>query len=188
MNMGRSRSVSLAAACCAALAALILAAPAVKAGAAATASGSGAAPIVTTSDGAVRGMAVPGGTVDAFLGLPYAAPPTGALRWHSPQPPAHWQGVRDATSFAPSCPQNPAGNPFLPPGLMSEDCLYLNVYTSAPRSSDKGGRPVLVWIHGGGLTQDGARNYDPTKLAADGVVVVTINYWVGAPVVLPLPP
>ena len=63
---------------------------------------------------------------------------------------------------------------------MSEDCLYLNVYTPAPRSSDEGGRPVLVWIHGGGLTQDGGRNYDPTKLAADGVVVVTINYRLGA--------
>ena len=63
---------------------------------------------------------------------------------------------------------------------MSEDCLYLNVYTPAPRSSDEGGRPVLVWIHGGGLTQDGGRNYDPTRLAADGVVVVTINYRLGA--------
>src|ERR1700743_3240143 len=145
MNMGRSRSVSLAAACCAALAALILAAPPVKAG---------SAPIVTTSDGAVRGVAMPGGTVDAFLGLPYAAPPTGALRWHSPQPPAHWQGVRDATSFAPSCPQNRAGTPFLPPGPISEDCLYLTVYTPAPHGSGEAGRPVLVWIHGGGLTQD----------------------------------
>jgi para-nitrobenzyl esterase len=180
MNMGRSRGVSLAAACCAALAALILAAPAAKVGAAATPSGSGAAPIVTTSDGAVRGVAVPGGTVDAFLGLPYAAPPTGALRWHSPQPPAHWQGVRDATSFAPSCPQNPAGNPFLPPGPISEDCLYLNVYTPAPHGSGEGGRPVLVWIHGGGLTQDAGRDYDPAKLAADGIVAVTINYRLGA--------
>src|SRR6201987_87886 len=162
MNMGRSRSVSLAAACCAALAALILAAPAVKAGAAATASGSGTAPIVTTSDGAVRGVAVPGGTVDAVRGLPYAAPPTGALRWHSPQPPAHWQGVRDATSFAPSCPQNPAGNPFLPRGPVSEDCLYLNVYT--PTLRHDASHPVLVWIHGGGLTQDAGPNYDPAKL------------------------
>ena len=86
---------------------------------------------MTTSDGAVRGVAVPGSTVDAFLGLPYAAPPTGNLRWRPPQPPAHWQGVRDATSFAPSCPQNPNANPFLPPGPTSEDCLYLNVYTPA---------------------------------------------------------
>ena len=75
----------------------------------------------------------------------------------------------------------PAGttrNPFLPPGPISEDCLYLNVYTPTPRSGS--GRPVLVWIHGGGLVQDGARNYDGTKLAADGAVVVTINYRLGA--------
>ena len=181
MTTSRSRRASLAAVCSVALASLTLtAAPATAAetGATAAASGSGAVPIVTTTDGAVRGMA--GHEGYAFLGLPYAAPPTGNLRWRPPQPPAHWRGVRDATSFAPSCPQNPSGNPFLPPGLMSEDCLYLNVYTPTPHDSDKGGRPVLVWIHGGGLTQDGGRNYDPTKLAADGVVVVTIDYRLGA--------
>jgi para-nitrobenzyl esterase len=78
----------------------------------AAAPGSGAAPIGTTIDGAVRGTAGPGS--HAFLGLPYAAPPIGNLRWRPPQPPAHWHGVRDATSFAPSCPQNPSANPFLP--------------------------------------------------------------------------
>jgi para-nitrobenzyl esterase len=182
MTTSRSRRASLAAVCGAALMSLTLTAAGATAaetgGATVAASGSGAAPIVTTTDGAVRGTAGPGG--DAFLGLPYAAPPTGDLRWRPPQPPAHWRGVRDATSFAPSCPQNPTANPFLPPGLMSEDCLYLNVYTPPPRRSDEGGRPVLVWIHGGGLTQDGSRNYDPTTLAADGVVVVTINYRLGA--------
>ena len=182
MTTSRSWRASLAAVWGVALASLTLTAAGATAaetgGATAAAPGSGAAPIVTTTDGAVRGTAGPGG--DAFLGLPYAAPPTGTLRWRPPQPPAHWHGVRDATSFAPSCPQNPAGNPFLPPGLISEDCLYLNVYTPAPPSSDQGGRPVLVWIHGGGLTQDGSRNYDPTTLAADGVVVVTINYRLGA--------
>ena len=118
MNTARSRRASLIAVCCATLAALTLAAAdatSAKAGAAAAASGSGGAPIVTTSDGAVRGVAVPGSTVDAFLGLPYAAPPTGNRRWRPPQPPVHWHGVRDATSFAPSCPQNPNANPFLPP-------------------------------------------------------------------------
>src|SRR5580704_9358344 len=182
MTTSHSRRASLAAVCGVALASLTLTAAGATAaetgGATAAAPGSGAAPIVTTTDGAVRGTAGPGG--DAFLGLPYAAPPAGNLRWRPPQPPAPWHGVRDATSFAPSCPQNPAGNPFLPPGLTSEDCLYLNVYTPAPRSSDQAGRPVLVWIHGGGLTQDGSRNYDPTTLAADGVVVVTINYRLGA--------
>jgi para-nitrobenzyl esterase len=125
--------------------------------------------------GLVRGTGNAG--VSTFLGLPYAAPPTGNLRWRAPQPAADWTGVRDATTFGPSCPQAPS--PFAPPGQFSEDCLYLNVYTPAARSSF-GGRPVLVWIHGGGLEQDGARDYDGTKLAADGVVVVTINYRLGA--------
>ena len=181
MKPACTRRASLAAACCAALAALTLAtagATAAKAGAAAAASGSGGDPVVTTSDGAVRGVAVPGTTVDAFLGLPYAAPPVGNLRWRPPRPPARWQGVRDATSFAPSCPQNPNLNPFLPPGPTSEDCLYLNV--STPTLRHDASRPVLVWIHGGALTQDAGRNYDPTKLAADGIVAVTINYRLGA--------
>ena len=112
MRTACSLRTSLAAACCAAL---TFAATGASAAAAGTAiPGPGGAPIVTTTDGAVRGTAVPGGY--AFLGLPYAAPPTGNLRWRPPQPPAHWRGVRDATSFAPSCPQNPAANPFLPPG------------------------------------------------------------------------
>jgi para-nitrobenzyl esterase len=186
MNTTRSRCASLAAVCCASLTALTLAvagATAAMTAPAAAAPGSGGDPIVVTSDGAVRGMTVPGSSVDAFLGLPYAAPPIGNLRWRPPQPPARWQGVREATSFSPSCPQNPNGNPFLPPGSMSEDCLYLNVYTralSAQRGGDEGGRPVLVWIHGGGLTQDAGRNYDPTKLTADGIVVITFNYRLGA--------
>jgi para-nitrobenzyl esterase len=163
---------------CVTLAALALAATGATAAtaAAAAASGSGSGPVVTTDDGAVRGVTA--GPVDEFLGIPYAAPPTGNLRWRPPQPPAEWQGVRDATAFAPSCPQPASG--FAPPGLMSEDCLYLNVYTPGLHSSNDNGRPVLVWIHGGGLTQDAARNYDPAKLAADGVVAVTINYRLGA--------
>jgi|SRR5579859_141267 len=179
MNTARTRHASLAAVCCAALAALTLtAAGATAAEAGAAAAASGGNPTVTTSDGAVRGAAVPGSTVDAFLGLPYAAPPTGNMRWRPPQPPAQWQGVRDATSFAPSCPQNPTLNPFLPPGLTSEDCLYLNVYT--PTLRHNASRPVLVWIHGGALTEDAGRNYDGSELAADGIVVVTINYRLGA--------
>jgi para-nitrobenzyl esterase len=178
------------AACCAAL--TLAAAGATFAGptAGAAASGSRGAPIVTTDGGAVRGVAVPGGY--SFRGLPYAAPPTGNLRWRPPAPPADWRGVRDATQFAPSCPQ-PVPNPSLPPGLLSEDCLYLNVYTPAlPRGTgdnglrrgsgeDSDGRlPVIVWIHGGGLTKDAGRNYDPAKLATDGIVAVTINYRLGA--------
>jgi para-nitrobenzyl esterase len=168
------RPARLAAACCAALAALTLTAAGATAARAGTATKDNV-PVVTTSDGAARGTTA--GTVSEFLGLPYAAPPTGNLRWRAPQPAAAWTGVRDATTFGPSCPQAPS--PFAPPGQFSEDCLYLNVYTPAARSSF-GGRPVLVWIHGGGLEQDGARDYDGTKLAADGTVVVTINYRLGA--------
>jgi len=145
-------------------------------GAAASPASSGASPVVRTDDGLVRGAGAAG--VYSFLGLPYAAPPTGNLRWRPPQPTAAWTGVRDATQFGPSCPQATTGNPFLPPGTISENCLYLNVYTPTLRSG--GDRPVLVWIHGGGLVQDGARNYDGSKLAADGTVVVTINYRLGA--------
>ena len=118
--------------------------------------------------------------MSTFLGLPYAAPPAGNLRWRPPQPAAGWSGVRAATQFGPSCPQvtDPQKNPFLPPGPIGEDCLSLNVY--APAQHQGGSRPVLVWIHGGGLVQDGARNYDGSQLAADGAVVVTINYRLGA--------
>ena len=147
-------------------------------GAVASPASGGANPIVRIDDGLVRGTTA--GTVDEFLGLPYAAPPTGNLRWRPPAPPASWEGVRDATQFGPSCPQATVNNPYLPPGPISEDCLYLNVYTPTSRSGGGGGRPVLVWIHGGGLTVDGARNYDGSKLAADGTVVVTINYRLGA--------
>jgi para-nitrobenzyl esterase len=180
------RRRALLAACCAALAALTLTAAGATA---ATASGAAAAsrvhvaPIVTSGDGAVRGTTA--GIVNEFLGIPYAAPPTGDLRWRPPQPPADWRGVRDATQFGPSCPQPPS--PFAPPGPFSEDCLYLNVYTPSRdadhrllRGGDEDGLPVLVWIHGGGLTEDAGRNYDGSKLAADGTVVVTINYRLGA--------
>jgi len=131
-------------------------------------------PIVVIQGGAVRGMAVAHGF--AFRGLPYAAPPTGHLRWRPPRHVRAWSGVRDATKFAPSCPQKP--NLFTPPGPESENYLYLNV--STPTLRRHAHRPVLVWIHGGGFTQDGALNYDGTKLAATGVVVVTINYRLGA--------
>jgi para-nitrobenzyl esterase len=133
-------------------------------------------PVVAIDSGAVRGVAVSGGF--AFRGLPYAAPPTENLRWRPPRPPADWTGIRDAIEFAPSCPQSASFNLFFPPGPIDEDCLYLNVSTPTLRSN--AALPVLVWIHGGGLTQDATRNYDGTELAADGAVVVTINYRLGA--------
>jgi para-nitrobenzyl esterase len=157
------------AAICASVAALALtAAPQVSAAA------SDGGPVVRTANGAVRGLTVADGF--SFRGLPYAAAPVGWLRWRPPHRPASWDGVRDATQFAASCPQAPS--PFAPPGITSEDCLYLNVSTSTLRR--RAHRPVLVWIHGGGLTQDAGRDYDATALAAEGIVVVTINYRLGA--------
>jgi para-nitrobenzyl esterase len=179
MHTARSRCSQLVVLC--AITAFIVAlaaASALGARAAVATSASDQRPIVTIDGGPVRGVAVDGGY--AFLGLPYAAPPIGQLRWRPPQPPARWAGVRDASQFAPSCPQPEEQNPFLPPGPISEDCLYLNVSTRDLHSRRGGGRPVLVWIHGGGLTEDAARNYDGSKLAAAGTVVVTINYRLGA--------
>src|SRR5258708_25945241 len=102
---------------------LIPAAPAVPAsphGRQSAASG----PATGTANGPVRGLA--NGAVDEFLGIPYAAPPVGALRWQPPRPAASWSGVRDTTKFAPHCPQSPS--PF-GHASMSEDCLFLNVFT-----------------------------------------------------------
>src|SRR5215471_8072331 len=157
------------------LGALVAAAPAVSASTlggqtAARASG----PVVGTTNGPVRGLA--NGTVNEFLGIPYAAPPVGALRWQPPQPAASWSGVRDATQFAPHCPQlaTPFGQ-----ASTSEDCLYLNVFT--PEHKQAGSHfPVMVWIHGGALVTGESNDYDPTALAAEGVTVVTINYRLGA--------
>ncbi|NIK58947.1 carboxylesterase/lipase family protein [Kribbella shirazensis] len=138
-----------------------------------TSTSAGQSPVVATGNGAVRGLTVDG--TSAFRGLPYAAAPTGDLRWRPPQAAPGWQGERDATSYALACPQAPGINP---PGGLSEDCLYLNVSTPALHPAVK--RPVLVWIHGGGLTADSGSNYDGTKLAKAGAVVVTINYRLGA--------
>ena len=131
-------------------------------------------PVVGTANGAVRGTS--NGSVDEFLGIPYAAPPVGALRWQPPQPAASWPGVRDATQFGPHCPQpaSPFGQ-----ASTSEDCLFLNVFT--PRHQEAGARhPVMVWIHGGALVTGESNDYIPTKLVEDGVTVVTINYRLGA--------
>ncbi len=157
------------------LGALVAAAPAVSAstlGGQAAASASG--PAVGTANGAVRGLA--NGAVDEFLGIPYAAPPVGALRWRPPQPAASWPGVRDATQFAPHCPQpaTPFGH-----ASMSEDCLFLNVFTPSQQKS-RSGHPVMVWIHGGALVSGESDDYIPARLVADGVTVVTINYRLGA--------
>src|SRR6201995_320923 len=101
--------------------------------------------VVRTQSGAVEGES-PGG-VDQWLGLPYAAPPVGSLRWKSPVPAASWHGVRSAATLPPTCPQLPSGNG---PRSENEDCLYLSIYRPA-RVSRHARLPVLFWIHGGGL-------------------------------------
>jgi para-nitrobenzyl esterase len=151
-----------------------------------------AAPVSALDEGAVvrttGGLVM--GTVNqssrAFLGIPFAAPPVGDLRWRPPQPAAPWRGVRDATQFGPACAQVPgvfaanAGQ-----GSTSEDCLYLNVYTPHPARPLL---PVMVWIHGGGFTAGSASQYDPTVLSVKGrAVVVTINYRLGPSGFLALP-
>ena len=128
--------------------------------------------MVATADGEVRGITT--GPVDEYLGIPYAAPPVGPLRWQPPQPAARWRGIRAATQFAPHCAQ-PAG--VFGRASMSENCLYLNVFMPA---AHRAGLPVMVWIHGGGFVGGESDDYDPSGLVAHGVIVVTINYRLGA--------
>ncbi|WP_345016592.1 carboxylesterase/lipase family protein [Streptomyces shaanxiensis] len=143
--------------------------------------------LVRTDRGWVRGTAArDGGRV--FHGIPFAAPPTGELRWRPPRSAPRWSGVRDTTAPAHPCPQLPLtllpdGGPVLPgesnrTGSTVEDCLYLNVRT--PARTDGRPLPVLVWLHGGGNTYGAGSDYDSAALAARGVVVVTVNYRLGA--------
>ncbi len=138
--------------------------------------------VVTTTLGEVRGT--PQGRAEAFLGIPYAAPPVGANRWREPQPAARWQGVRDGSKIGSSCqqgvpaPWGPYTMEFLAEGAMSEDCLTLNLWK--PRGAAKR-LPVLVFIHGGGFGGGSGSLpiYGGAKLAAQGAVVITLNYRVG---------
>lgn len=127
--------------------------------------------VVHTDAGAVRGFAT--GPVMRFDGIPYAKPPVGDLRFASPRRPEPWSGVRDATAPGPRCAQAAGVSTEV---SYDEDCLYLNV--TAPRAAKR--KPVLVWIHGGGLVAGDGAFYDATRLAAQGdVVVVTLNYRLG---------
>jgi para-nitrobenzyl esterase len=124
------------------------------------------------------------GTVDGelgiFKGIPFAAPPVGPLRWRAPQPAAAWSGTRPATAFGPGCMQDPAmARQMGDTGALSEDCLYLNVWTPAKAASEK--RPVIVWIYGGGFNggTTAVPLYDGANLAKRGIVFVSIAYRVG---------
>jgi para-nitrobenzyl esterase len=118
---------------------------------------------VKTNQGMVQGAVADG--VAVFKGVPFAAPPTGDLRWRPPQPPAKWTETRNASAFSPTCVQ-------------AEDCLYLNVYE--PADVKQGDRlPVMVWIHGGAFLFGAGSLYDGSQFARRGVIVVTVNYRLG---------
>lgn len=139
--------------------------------------GSSALAQVKTTLGALEGTVTDEGRVRVFKGIPYAAPPVGPLRWKAPAPAAPWTGVRKADTFGAHCPQPPIFGDIVFDRPSSEDCLYLNVW--APASGSR--LPVMVWIHGGGY-QAGASHeprHDGTRLARNGVMLVTINYRLG---------
>jgi len=161
--------------------------PLALAGCAATGPGSGAAPDglgaasprAGTAAGTVQGIQEAG--VKAFKGVPYAQAPVGALRWQAPQPAPAWSGVRQAAAFGPRCMQLPLFSDMVfRSNGMSEDCLYLNVWTPAARAND--GLPVLVYFYGGGLQGGDASEprYDGAAMARQGIVAVTVNYRLGA--------
>ena len=144
---------------------------------------------VRTANGVVAGRQGKNARVTVYLGIPFAAPPVGNLRWREPQPAADWEGERECFTFAPISMQEIPGladnvytrewhvNPDIP---MSEDCLYLNVWT--PAVTGEKSLPVLVWFFGGGyqVGYTAEMEFDGEALAARGIVVVTVNYRVGA--------
>ena len=158
--------------------------------------GAAASTLVETTNGWVQGKTV--GPVDQWLGVRYAASPAGVNRWTAPKAPesygAHQDHPYNATQFGAPCPQNisqfgnsiplpiPSNMVPVPGSADSEDCLFLNVYAPADRSSEGGGPlPVLFWIHGGSNQYGEGSSYDPTPLVTQGhIIVVTINYRLGA--------
>jgi para-nitrobenzyl esterase len=142
--------------------------------------------VVQTNAGAVSGILNNDSDIHIFKGIPFAAPPVGVLRWKAPQPVQSWNGVKKCDTFGPSPMQNSPA-PFsmwteeflIPKEPISEDCLYLNVWTGAKSANEK--RAVLVWIYGGGFSSGGSAVpiYDGEAMAKKGIVFVSINYRVG---------
>ena len=139
------------------------------------------APTVTVDAGSLSGSLDSASGVFVFRGIPYAAPPTGDLRWRAPAPLAHWTGVRAADLLGKNCVQAQVFSDIDPFAAgVSEDCLYLNVWTTGVDASAK--RPVMVWIYGGGYIAGfgGEERHHGARLAQKGAVVVTFNYRLGA--------
>ena len=138
----------------------------------------GAGDRVKTANGAIEATAPPNSGVRSFKGIPFAQPPTGDLRWREPQPVKNWTGARNADKFGPRCMQrtSPGADYWFRSNGMSEDCLYLNVWT--PAKSGKERLPVLVYIFGGGFQNgDGSEpRYDGESMARKGMVAVSVNY------------
>jgi para-nitrobenzyl esterase len=143
----------------------------------------GTSVVVPTTHGSLRGEWHRGAA--RFGGIPFAAPPVGELRFRPPTPAVAWEGERDATGFGPISPQNPSLMDALFGGeseTWNEDCLYLNVWTPEPAPAPDGGLPVMVWIHGGGFEMGSGSSplYHGESFAEDGVLLVTLNYRLGA--------
>jgi len=141
----------------------------------------GQAPSVTTAQGKAQGKLIRNGTQKAFLGLPYAAPPVGDLRWKGPRQALSWTGVRDATKFGSRCEQWHVWDDYIfQDAGPSEDCLFVNIYT--PAKAKRASRlPVMVWIHGGGFIAGAGSEprYSDSPLVDRRVVLVTLNYRLG---------
>ena len=139
------------------------------------------APTVMTAQGKASGKLIRNGSQKAFLGLPYAAPPVGNLRWKAPESPLQWTGVRDATKFGARCEQWHVWDDYIfQDAGPAEDCLFLNVYTPA-KAKPTARLPVMVWIHGGGFIAGAGSEprYSDSPLVDRGVVLVTLNYRLG---------
>src|SRR5256714_14700982 len=135
---------------------------------------------VKTANGVVEGAGRQGSGVRIFKGIPFAQPPVGELRWREPQPVKNWQGVRQAAQFGPRCMQAPIfGDMNFRSNGMSEDCLYLNVWTPAQSANER--LPVMVYFYGGGFVAGSGDEprYDGESMAAKGIVAITVNYRLG---------
>jgi len=132
-------------------------------------------PVASTTEGPVRGERVSG--VEAFRGIPYAAPPVGERRFAPPAAPQRRHGVLDATGLTPPCAQLASSNG---PASLNEDCLLLDIWRPRASRRHRGKLPVLFWIHGGSYLNGSAGQHDPSEMVRDtGTIVVTVNYRLG---------